>query len=55
MAMPGISVDQIRSGGLVMIEWGSVLMAVHLVILLSWVAYRRHEDHVPVGLKYAEV
>lgn len=55
MAMPGMTLNQVRVGGLAMIEWGSALMIVHLIALMSMALHQRRGERVPVGFKYAEI
>jgi cytochrome c oxidase assembly factor CtaG len=55
MAMPSMTVGDLRNGGLVMIEWGTALMFAHLVFLAYLAAHRWRANRQPVGIKYVEV
>jgi len=54
MDMPMMSIGDIHSGGLVMIQWGSALMGAHIVGLIFSSVLQRHRTFLPVGYNYVD-
>ena len=54
MNMPMMSIGDIHSGGLVMIEWGSAMMGAHIVGLIFSSALQRRRAFLPVGYNYVD-
>ncbi len=55
MDMASMTIGDLRSGGVVMIEWGSVMMLAHLIGLALATWRRRRGSIEPVGLRYARL
>lgn len=53
MNMAGITIADVRDGGVVMMVLGTALMLTHLAALLARSALRQRATREPVGLKYA--
>lgn len=54
MSMPSMTVGDLRNGGLVMIEWGTVAMCAHLSLLAYFLVRHWKANRVPVGTMYVE-
>jgi cytochrome c oxidase assembly factor CtaG len=54
MTMAKMTLNDLRSGGLVMIEWGGVIMVAHLAGLLLASALHRRRVLLPVGYHYVD-
>ena len=55
MDMASMTIGDLRSGGVVMIQWGSVMMLTHLVGLALAARHHRRRAFEPVGLRSARL
>jgi cytochrome c oxidase assembly factor CtaG len=54
MTMATMTLNDLRSGGLVMVEWGGAMMLAHLSGLLLASALHRRRALLPVGYRYVD-